>query len=176
MARPRKNIPNQPPPPSWAQRLVDARTARGLTQAALAEAFGQSQSVVSDYERGRSEPNLDGWRRLGAELGVSPAWLAFGAGGSEPHDGDAHAMRIADVHKQDRHFSRALLAVARMLADEGLDADALLTVQLATRIAQAAQDATDNLEARDQIDRAIEAERLEIRQGLDALIKNRVRR
>ena len=176
MARPRKNIPNQPPPPSWAQRLVDARTARGLTQAALAEAFGQSQSVVSDYERGRSEPNIDGWGRLARVLGVSPAWLAFGIGTREPHDGDANALRLTEGQKQDRHFSRALVAVARMLADEGLDADALLTVQLATRIAQAAQDATDNLEARDQIDRAIEAERLEIRQGLDALIKNRVRR
>jgi predicted nucleotidyltransferase/DNA-binding XRE family transcriptional regulator len=51
--------------------LREARTAAGLTQAALARRAGVTQSVVSAYEAGRREPALSTLSRLIGATGAS---------------------------------------------------------------------------------------------------------
>ena len=54
--------------PAW--RLVrDGRTAAGLTQQALAERAGTTQSAIAKYESARSLPNIDTLHRLLAACG-----------------------------------------------------------------------------------------------------------
>ena len=52
-------------------KLVEARTAAGMTQQQLAERIGTKQSSISRLESGDSEPSFDMLRRLAAALNVS---------------------------------------------------------------------------------------------------------
>lgn len=56
--------------------LEQARTAAGLSQAALAERAGTSRPTLSAYERGRKSPTLETAARIvgeaGFELAISP--------------------------------------------------------------------------------------------------------
>ncbi|WP_419841330.1 helix-turn-helix domain-containing protein [Candidatus Poriferisodalis sp.] len=52
-----------------AELIRLARQRQGLSQAALAERVGTSQSVISAYERGRRNPTVDTLRRLIAATG-----------------------------------------------------------------------------------------------------------
>src|SRR5579884_2506590 len=51
-----------------AQRLTQARDARGLTAVALADLVGVSSATVSQYEHGRQSPSRDVMDRLSAVL------------------------------------------------------------------------------------------------------------
>lgn len=64
---------------SFAERLIHARTARGLTQAQLAAASGLSQSAIANYESGsrRTSKKL---LPLAAALQVDAQWLFNGKG------------------------------------------------------------------------------------------------
>jgi transcriptional regulator with XRE-family HTH domain len=62
--------PSAPERPPWAIRLTELRTAKGLSQSALAAAADLSQSAIADYERGRSTPNIRMMSRLALALGV----------------------------------------------------------------------------------------------------------
>lgn len=159
--------------PDWALRIVEAREAIGWDQTELGSKVAKSQKAISDYERGRSEPDIATFRGLAKHLNINVAWLILGQGPREPQEGDAAAQAIAERQKENRHFGRALIGAARMLAEEGFDPDALALVRIAGRIARSAEGLRDQLQARERIDRAIEAERLEWRQGLEALTKNR---
>eukprot|EP01053_Blabericola_migrator_P006200 Blabericola_migrator_1__6199@NODE_312_length_10051_cov_151_762220_g255_i0_p7_GENE_NODE_312_length_10051_cov_151_762220_g255_i0NODE_312_length_10051_cov_151_762220_g255_i0_p7_ORF_typecomplete_len143_score31_39HTH_3/PF01381_22/3_4e11MBF1/PF08523_10/4_6e11MBF1/PF08523_10/2_7e03HTH_31/PF13560_6/1_5e03HTH_31/PF13560_6/4_8e10HTH_19/PF12844_7/1_3e07HTH_37/PF13744_6/1_3e05MqsA_antitoxin/PF15731_5/0_00019HTH_26/PF13443_6/8_8e03HTH_26/PF13443_6/0_00059HTH_25/PF13413_6/3_2e02HTH_25/PF13413_6/0_019Phage_CI_ len=58
--------------PTFAQELQRARAAKGMTQADLARAINEKQSVVNEYEAGRAIPNgqviSKMQRALGAKL------------------------------------------------------------------------------------------------------------
>lgn len=57
-------------------RLIEARASKRLTQSALAEAAGLTQSYVSQFERG--EINDASWRTIMAfekALGLEPGYL-----------------------------------------------------------------------------------------------------
>ena len=45
-----------PPPENWAERLVRARTTRGVTQKAFARQLEVDQSTLAKWERGEREP------------------------------------------------------------------------------------------------------------------------
>lgn len=69
-----------PPPPdptpaslAFGAVLLRYRTARGLTQAALAEAADIHLNTVGLLERGRTAPSLDVLIRLADGLGTSAA-------------------------------------------------------------------------------------------------------
>lgn len=62
------------------------RTARGLTQSALAEAIGRSTDLVSRIERGESAPSFDTLEQLCAVLEVSAATLFGGDAAALPED------------------------------------------------------------------------------------------
>ena len=65
--------------PVFAQRLAQARTRAGLTQAELGVRAGLDPTVASprinQYERGKHEPQLKTAKRLAEVLGIPPAFL-----------------------------------------------------------------------------------------------------
>ena len=66
---------------SWGKRIREARTAKeGMTQEKLAGLIGVAQQTVDGYESTTKpqEPNIATFQRIGKELEVNPAWLAFG--------------------------------------------------------------------------------------------------
>lgn len=67
----------------FGARLRQARQAAndgtGLGQSELAARIGVTQGAISDYERGRRQPNLDLLAEIGRVLGVSVDWLLTGA-------------------------------------------------------------------------------------------------
>ena len=60
---------------SIGQRVRALRRARLLTQAQLAQLAGTTQTEVSRWEAGRTQPQLGSLRRLCDALGVEPADL-----------------------------------------------------------------------------------------------------
>ena len=56
-------------------RVRALRKARGMTQAALAEAAGVSQTTLSRLEKGHQCPSIEGIERIGAAMGVSLAMM-----------------------------------------------------------------------------------------------------
>jgi transcriptional regulator with XRE-family HTH domain len=61
--------------PPFADRLVSARRARGLTQAALATRVGVHVMMVSAWERGLNQPRLHYLTGLAGSLEVTLDWL-----------------------------------------------------------------------------------------------------
>jgi transcriptional regulator with XRE-family HTH domain len=65
--------------PVFAERLAQARTRAGLTQAELGLRAGLDPAVASprinQYERGKHEPQLKTAKRLAEVLGIPPAFL-----------------------------------------------------------------------------------------------------
>jgi y4mF family transcriptional regulator len=57
------------------QNVRAARTAKGLTQEALAEAADVSQQYVSDLERGRCNATLTQLQKIADALGIQPGDL-----------------------------------------------------------------------------------------------------
>lgn len=58
------------------KRIQEARKAKGLTQAVLAEMAGNlTQPRINNWERGLRTPGLDEIKLIGEILDVSPAWL-----------------------------------------------------------------------------------------------------
>ena len=65
--------------PIFAQRLAEARSRAGLSQAQLGVLAGMEPEVasprVNQYERGKHEPQLKTAKRLAEVLGIPPAFL-----------------------------------------------------------------------------------------------------
>lgn len=57
------------------ERLAEVRNRAGLTQAALAEMLGQSQSHYARYERGVHDPSSETLKKICLTLDVSPEYL-----------------------------------------------------------------------------------------------------
>ncbi|MBO0612545.1 helix-turn-helix domain-containing protein [Thiothrix fructosivorans] len=58
-----------------SQRLVQARTVRGLTQTALSAISGCSNASLSKWERGEQLPELAALEKVAAALGMPTAWF-----------------------------------------------------------------------------------------------------
>lgn len=161
--------------PEWARRLRAEREIAGYTsQEAFAVKAGKSQSTYGEYETGKTEPDLATWCRMADALGVSPGWLAFGAGRRLPNESDAAALRAVEAHQDDGRLYLSVCLLAQMLAEEEFGANLRFLLDLATKIAKAAEGAEDQLEARERIRRAVETERQEIREGLAEFRKSRL--
>src|SRR3982751_1335005 len=74
---------------SIGQRIAVARSAKGWTQAELAEKLGKSRGTVVQYEQGNIEPPIRQIQQLADLLDVAPELLAFGAQGIKGLSGDA---------------------------------------------------------------------------------------
>jgi transcriptional regulator with XRE-family HTH domain len=156
--------------PAWARRIVEARSGAGLNQRDAAERLGMSQSGYGQYETGKTEPDAATYRTLGRIFGVRAAWLAFG----EEDQRDAAAIGFVEANKRDLNLSLAVLLTAEMLDKEGIGSDLAFLVELARKFAGQAKRATNQAEANELIRAAVERERLELREGLEALKKRSV--
>ncbi|MDQ6703484.1 MAG: porphobilinogen synthase [Pseudomonadota bacterium] len=58
-----------PEHPAWATRLAAARVGTGLNASEFARTLGFSQQRYENYEKGRTEPNIEVWNLLRRELG-----------------------------------------------------------------------------------------------------------
>src|SRR5262249_8777163 len=68
--------------PGLAARLKQIRAAYGLSRAALSQAAVVPVGSLQHIEEGGGAARADALERLGVALDVSPAWLAFGEGGT----------------------------------------------------------------------------------------------
>lgn len=66
---------------SVGKRIKEARVARGWSQGQLGERAGVSQTGISSWERGRTEPTRDDVRRVAAALGVEVGEIELGPDG-----------------------------------------------------------------------------------------------
>src|SRR5229473_214589 len=60
---------------TFKTRLSEARKQAGLTQAELGEAVGSSSQAVSQWERGKTAPELEKVPKIARRLQVSETWL-----------------------------------------------------------------------------------------------------
>lgn len=99
----------------FSERLKQARSARGLSQADLATALAQggtgevTQSAVSYWESGKNLPTLDAFAALTQALGVSADWLLGLDGGALPKDAQRLAKQLAALPPARRRAVAALL-------------------------------------------------------------------
>lgn len=98
---------------TFAKRLRELRTDRGLSQEALAAAAGVSKATVQNWEANRRSPSLqDAWKAADA-LGVSLDDLAGREAATEPGGGRDRRATLDD-----------LAAAARLVAErDGLPPD-----------------------------------------------------
>lgn len=59
----------------FAKRLKELRLAKGWTQVELARKVGVVRTVISDWERSRSEPRIERFLKLQSVLGVTCDYL-----------------------------------------------------------------------------------------------------
>jgi transcriptional regulator with XRE-family HTH domain len=86
----------------FARRLRDTRSARGLTQARLAEMLEVSPRVYNRWERGAAVPRLDTLVKIAEILEVSLDELV---GRKEP-DLDALSIRNPELHSLYKEIDR----------------------------------------------------------------------
>lgn len=73
----------QAPEYAVARAVMQARAARGLSQAQLAERMGTTQSVIARLESGRQMPSLRTWLKLAKAVDALPRFdLDLGAPGA----------------------------------------------------------------------------------------------
>ena len=60
---------------SFTKRVNELRTAAGLSQKALAEIINTTNSSICDWERGRSQPDLQTLANIAAYFEVSVDYL-----------------------------------------------------------------------------------------------------
>ena len=106
---------------NFGVRLAQIRSDAGLSQSALAEAVGTSQSAISQMESGERQPSFDMLRRLAKALGVSTSHLLGGEiEGLRPEE-EAHFREYRslpdDAKEELRAFARFLAQQRRRGSD-----------------------------------------------------------
>jgi len=84
----------------YGERLRTARKARGLKQAALSEASGVSQSLISQLETSLTATGSEYTNRLARALEISADWLADEIGEMVPmyyHTTDPKIIAVAKI-------------------------------------------------------------------------------
>ena len=79
------------------QRLKESRKRARLTQSAVADAVGISQSTYQELESGKSKKSAH-LTEIAVVLGVDPTWLATGQSASNPDTLVAQTLETATVH------------------------------------------------------------------------------
>jgi transcriptional regulator with XRE-family HTH domain len=158
--------------PAWASRIAEARERKGFSQQKLADQIGASQATVGGWERGRHEPDIATFNRIGSHLDVTGAWLAYGVG--DPDQENALALTVTERHENDKLFAFAFSQVASLFADEGFKADLGYLTRYTMKLLRQAKGSQSDRDAQDAIRQAIETERAEIRAEMDEMRKKRL--
>ncbi len=108
-----------------AQRLAEARKARGLSQAEAAERLGVSRQAISRWETGAGIPTLDNLMQLGTLYQVSLDTLVYGAGPAETEEAPGAPemeaqMQEPEMTREPKRRRPALLGAALALAAAGI--------------------------------------------------------
>lgn len=103
------------------KRIRDARKAKGLTQAQLAEKVRLKRNTIANYETDNIEPSERSILDICRVLGASETWLRTGEGEMFLDLGpDAELERIFDlIQASDDQTIRAIVRVYWRLPDEG---------------------------------------------------------
>ena len=100
------------------ERVRALRMSRGISQGALAEAAGMSQTTLSRLEKGHQCPSLEGVERIAKALGVSIAMVVdFDgeiAGGVDP----VEALLQRSPADPEKMRARLRLALSTLFSDE----------------------------------------------------------
>lgn len=116
---------------TFGDRLAAARSARGMTQKALARRLGVSLKTLDGWENDIREPRANRLQMLAGVLDVSISWLLTGEGQGVGSETEAGSVRMSE-----------LLHEMRMLRVEMQRSVARLGV-LEKRLGQAADEAHD---------------------------------
>lgn len=91
----------------FARALRAARTERGITQAALAEACGRSVDMISRLERASIAPSLETIEALAGALDIHPAQLLGGTPAHpSPRDNRVHRLIELLADQSDEKLSQ----------------------------------------------------------------------
>jgi transcriptional regulator with XRE-family HTH domain len=99
-------------------RVRELRTARGLTQAALAERAGFRSSYFSHLENGLKGASIETLAAIAAALGVTLSELFVGVDQPAPSDFDRLATALAGQSPARQRIVLGILADALRLAAE----------------------------------------------------------
>lgn len=89
-----------------ANRLVELRQARGLSQEDLAASLGVSRQAVSKWERGESAPDTDNLIALATHYGISLDALLLGRGPLFPEEAEMFPSEEEERQRRKRAFLR----------------------------------------------------------------------
>lgn len=92
-------------PGSAASRILEYRQRRGMSIRKLADAAGLSPSLVSQIERGKSEPSISSLRKLAEALTVSIFYLL------DEHGDDMAQVERSIANRVVRHGERRRVAL-----------------------------------------------------------------
>lgn len=96
IAKPARAAAHLPTP--FGERLAECRDRSKLSQMALAEACGSSQTTIANYESGRNKGQFTEIFRIADALGVDARWLATGEAPRPKVTGVAAARAIDPDH------------------------------------------------------------------------------
>lgn len=92
---------------TFGERLAQIREHAGLTQTALAERVGMSQSAVSQMEKGERKPSFDMLRQLADALGVKTSYLLGSEVETLSEEEQVHFRQYRSLPKDARDELRA---------------------------------------------------------------------
>lgn len=94
-----------------SEQIKKLRRRKGLTQGQLGERIGVSQQVITNYERGLREPNLETLSKIAAVLGASFEQIV-GAAPVEVEEETSRALqkRFEKVKKLPKDKQKAFIA------------------------------------------------------------------
>lgn len=87
----------------FGRQLREARRAKGITQAVLAERIDRSLEMVGRLERGEIAPSFETIERLVSELGVHPGFLFGGDVKEAPRGSKQLAAGIEALYQLNEH-------------------------------------------------------------------------
>ena len=91
---------------SIAQRLKQARQARGYTQDALASAIGVSRGVITNIEYDKADPQSLVIRAISHELHINEDWLLSGEGSMDTaSDQEKSAYLLTEIYNLAKELS-----------------------------------------------------------------------
>lgn len=105
----------------FSERFLELRTKKDVSQDQCAEQLGvKNRATISNYERGKTEPNLDDLLKIADYFKVSVDWL-LGRNGAEKHyivDEDPEEQTLIEQFKIS---SEALLREKGNLTEEKIE-------------------------------------------------------
>ena len=99
-----------------ARKTREARNARNMTQMALADEMGVSYQAVSNWETGKTQPDIETLTQLAQLFGVSTEYLIYGQEPVKDSDAIKRTWRFGRVHLAITYHPEKLVLWGAVLA------------------------------------------------------------